>query len=85
MGKRSARKSRRLTSSFCKQYSSLQREKYARDEDEGIFNEWLCGIPEIKQCVYITIPPSTWSVWPVMYAAAGSMARNFTKPEISSG
>ena len=34
---------------------------------------------------YMTIPPSTWIVWPVIYAAAGSNAKNLTMPAISSG
>lgn len=34
---------------------------------------------------YMTMPPSTWIVWPVIYAAAGSNAKNLTMPAISSG
>ncbi len=34
---------------------------------------------------YITMPPSMLKVCPVMYEAAGSIARNFTSPATSSG
>lgn len=34
---------------------------------------------------YITMPPSMLKVCPVMYAAAGSITRNFTSPATSSG
>ena len=33
----------------------------------------------------MTMPPSTLRTCPVMYAAAGSMARNLTSPATSSG
>ena len=35
--------------------------------------------------LYMTMPPSTLRTCPVMYAAAGSMARNLTSPATSSG
>lgn len=45
-----------------------------------------CGrISPLTFFFYMTMPPSTWIVWPVIYAAAGSNAKNLTMPAISSG